>query len=140
MTNPREKLLPLIGEANKKHIDHYINFLRLMKIPEDIGEAMFKSGESWGAGYGQFFGPLMRNLYNTDSEVKKDVHEKLNEIGIKDEWIRTYFEKYIKEGSYMIRLAMKEVPEDKRDIFIKESDQLMLDILKRHAGLEDKLE
>lgn len=140
MTSPKERLLPLIDETNQKHIDHYVNFLSQMETPDDLGEAMFKSGESWGAGYGQMFGPLMKVLYDTDSGIREEVHSSLKRIGIKDEWISRYFQKYIKSGSYMINRLMDEVPEDKKDAFIKESDQLMLDILKRYAGLEKKLQ
>lgn len=140
MTIPKQRLLLLIDEANKKNIDHYIKFLAQMKTPDDIGEAMSESGKSWGAGYGQMFGPLMKVLYDTDPSIREEVHSSLNKIGIKDEWIDKYFREYVKEGSYLIRMLMDEVPDDKKDAFIKESDQLMLSILKRYAGLEKRLQ
>ena len=113
-----------------------------METRKDFRRAIHNSGQSWGAGYGQMFGPLMKKLYDTDIKIKAEVHEHLNKTGIPDSLIEKYFDKYITEGSYMINCGtgMRELEPDKRTEFIKEVDQLMLDILKRYAGLEKRLE
>ena len=136
MTNPKERLLPLIDEINKKHIDHYVRFLTQMQTPDDLSMAMLQSGESWGAGYNQMFGPMMKILYAQDGDVREAIHAKVRKLGISDEAITSYFTNHIVNGPIAVNMLMEDmIPNDKKKQFIELTDQLMLDCLKIYAGL-----
>jgi hypothetical protein len=47
MVTAYERLLPLVAEINKDHINDYVNFLTQMRTPEDMGRVMHDSGKPW---------------------------------------------------------------------------------------------
>lgn len=139
MVNPKEKLLPLIAEVNRKHINHYVNFLTQMQTPDDISSAMANSGESWGASYNQMFGPMMRILYNQNEAVRQAIHAEVRKLGISDDAIRSYFAYHIINGPIAVNMFMGNmIPDKKKKPFIDLTGQLMLDHLKSYAGIEKK--
>ncbi|MBS3076372.1 hypothetical protein J4481_01365 [Candidatus Pacearchaeota archaeon] len=139
MEKSKERLLKLMDEGNPniKNLDHYIRFLSQMEKPEDLGRAMFESGEGWGAGFGQMFGPFVLRLYELYPEIKNKVHNNLEEIGISENAIKEYFSKgYITEGSYAVGYMKSSIPREKWELFMERSDQLLLDVLKEYVFSE----
>jgi hypothetical protein len=137
MTTPKERLLPLISETNRKHIDHYVNFLTKMETPEDISRAMDESGESWGASFNQMFGPLMINLYNQDETIRYAIHTKVGKLGIDNDAIKIYFSHFIVTGPLAVNVLMGDkIPIEKKEIFIELTNQLLLDTLKSYVGIK----
>jgi hypothetical protein len=136
LVNPRDKLLPLINESNRKYIDDYLDVLSQMETPDDMGRVMYNRGKGWGASYGQMFGPLMKNLYNASSDIRETVHQELRQLGVTNEAINEYFTKYVQSGSFVINYAMDSIPNDQKKPFMEKSDQLMLDTLKRYVGIK----
>jgi hypothetical protein len=138
----RERLLPLVSEVNKYHVDDYINLLLQSTTPEGFRAAMRKQG-GYGASYNQLLGPLMIKLYKQDEGVRQIIRAKVGELGISDKAIELYFTEYINEGALAVNIfpSIKElIPAEKKKQFIELTGQLMLDVLKRHIGLETKAE
>jgi hypothetical protein len=142
MAAARERLLPLISEVNRYHVDDYASLLLQSATPEEFRQGMREQG-GYGASYNQLLGPIMINLYKQDEEVRQAIRAKAGELGIPDKAIEMYFTGYITEGALavnMFRDIAELIPAEKKKPFIELTDQLMLDALKRHAGLDKKQE
>jgi hypothetical protein len=130
----KEKILELMDEENKRHIDDYVYFLAHMNRPEDISELQFNSSKRWGAGYNQMYGPLMIELYKKSETVRHEINAQVRKFGLSAEAISGYFTETITHGNIPWLLGAL-VAEDKKDEFITLTGQLMLSHLKKYAGL-----
>lgn len=136
----REGLLPLISEVNRYHVDDYIRLLLQSATPEEFRQGMREQG-GYGASYNQLLGPLMIRLYKQDEGVRQAIHAKVVELGISDKAIKLSFTGYITEGMLAVNIfrdIAELIPAEKKKPFIKLTGQLMLDVVKRHAGLDRK--
>ncbi|MDD5339933.1 MAG: hypothetical protein PHV13_01650 [Candidatus ainarchaeum sp.] len=137
----REKLLPLVSAANKQHVDRYLALFIEASTPGEFRGAMARQG-GYGAGYHQLVGQIMIALYGQDEAVRRFISARVGELGIAADATDLYFRKYIATGlNVAIFKDLRDlIPENKRKEFTGLTDQLMLDVLKRHIGLETKQE
>ncbi len=141
MAAAREKLLPLISEVNKRHVDDYISLLFQSATPDEFVQGMSKQG-GHGAGYNQLLGPFMIKLYKQEEGLRQAIHTKVRELGVSDKTIESYFTKHIVNGllgvTHMVLFedASGLASSNKSQEFVTLTDYLMLDVLKRHIGLE----
>ncbi len=139
MAAARKRLLPLI-DATHHSIDDYVDMLRQSPTIRDFERCMVEQ-IGWGSNYNYVLGPLMMKLYAADAGTRQFIDAETKNLGVSSEAIELYFRMYIVHGALGIEVnptLRGLIPDWQRDGFVEFADQLMLDALRRHIGLETR--
>lgn len=130
----QEKLAALGLKAEK--LDDYVAILRRASTRDEfIREYARGPGkDGFGAGYQQIIGPLFQKLWKQDPTIQEEVYRQLEPLDVPNEVIDEYFSR--EPSGLLFNLKHKDIPVETRIAFVEKTNELMLQLLKRHLGFD----
>ena len=139
MTVDHDRLASLVGGENLNFLDDYILLLTESTDETSFKQALLRTNTRFQGDFNQIIGSKFERLYRMNREIRNHVYNDLSEFGIALEVLDEYF---MKEAHVCAGLAIRSgdigtlLGAERAEAFIKRSNQLMLDYLRRYVGAD----